>query len=1316
MFKYLMVRVFAASTLLLINFCLSAAGTGMPDFQSDGRISDGTESVQMTSQGQIRLTVDNNEVILIDQQMSIGKIKWTYPPYFENKRFKVFPQEKKCLFTGKVPLSKEKGAGQADFSLNLKLLNDGSIDVDRKLKIPEGIPTRYDNTFFIIPFHLLSGQTIKVNDKSLHIKESNAGDNSNGLILKHSKDVKTIELFPDDADKRILINIAECRRTFLRLSKSRRGKQFILGLMSSNGDVRFTIKLSGKVKRKTAKSNTIINFRDCDNLEVPNYQGSVNLIQNPSFDQGLNYYQYRSYAKTPGIRYSWYYKLDNSTAKFGKTSVLMRALKQIKDPVPLGTFIIPVEANKDYTFSFYAKSNNRDAGLVLRSLSARHPQFAQFQGKGHKYFSLTKQWKRYSVNLKNPNTGLALMFQAKLGGNSSSDEAKIWIDGLQLEKGTQLSEFTMRPVSARFLTSAKDNFLDAGKPVNPELTISTSRPAAAGKVKIEVKDFFGKEVWNEQYEFKAKAGSNTRISLPTLEKALKNKQGIFIVKVIFKLDDGSTDYDFFRFAILKYLDNKFKNKNIFAFCLRYLLCRPDIPAIMERFKYIGWGSANYGTYGNDIARLLKDNNIKYFGDHMVSKRKANGGMVIDGKVMMRDINNLRNVTPEIQKKFEDLCYEKAKLYPYINTWCFDGECATGMMSGLMENIENFARLLIATYKGVKRANPQAQVLLTGGPCNMMPQGGSRLVAKYIDAVKGRVKFDAVAIHPYRATPEDPDLDSDAKYFLDMLDKKGYGDVPVHWNEGMHFPQYNVPAWGLNPYRGNSNDHFYAGTISYDMGWGEKISAAYYARGWLVALKYQNRVEMFNGWQHRETFMDIDLTPFSVQKVTNTLGNILGNAVFKKDIRFAANSRCYVFEDELKRPVAVMWSYYPKVDRNKARPPEVVLKFSGYAPEFIDLMGTTRKLSPDKQGAITMPLTPFPVFIRGKAGSLNTFCVDIAKTALKDARNIFIKVTAKPLAGNRMELTFFNPLTNDFTGNAVFKINNKNYNEQLKLKGMTGKSVIVPLSHKPNDGKISRIDIPCVISDKKGDKSTQNISMDFFCARELAEGKTIKVDGNLNDWAGIPEIKVVNSVVNKIKAVEDPEKIAYPGDFAASFRVTWDTRNLYIAATVVDDVFCHDKMSRPSQRWNNDCLQLYLDTLCDAATKKIKGFDTNDYNYDFFPNEREGTLTAFRRFAPEQQAAGGLYAPKPNEVEPNIKTAFKRTKNGYIYEIAIPAKYIAPMRLEPDSIVGFGIFFSDRDKAAKRKKGSFIKRSLTVTPPGTGCYMNPHLYPVMLLVK
>ena len=98
--------------------------------------------------------------------------------------------------------------------MELKLLNDGSIDVDRKLKIPEGIPTRYDNTFFIIPFHLLAGQTIKVNGKPLHIKENYAEEKNNCLILKHSKDVKRIELFPDKADKRIVITSLKAGELF----------------------------------------------------------------------------------------------------------------------------------------------------------------------------------------------------------------------------------------------------------------------------------------------------------------------------------------------------------------------------------------------------------------------------------------------------------------------------------------------------------------------------------------------------------------------------------------------------------------------------------------------------------------------------------------------------------------------------------------------------------------------------------------------------------------------------------------------------------------------------------------------------------------------------------------------------------------------------------------------------------------------------------------------------------------------------------------------------------------------------------------------
>lgn len=120
------------------------------------------------------------------------------------------------------------------------------------------------------------------------------------------------------------------------------------------------------------------------------------------------------------------------------------------------------------------------------------------------------------------------------------------------------------------------------------------------------------------------------------------------------------------------------------------------------------------------------------------------------------------------------------------------------------------------------------------------------------------------------------------------------------------------------------------------------------------------------------------------------------------------------------------------------------------------------------------------------------------------------------------------------------------------------------------------------------------------------------------------------------------------------------------------------------------------------------FDGNDYNYDFYPNP-DGSVTAFRRYAPEQQAAGGLFAPMPNMVEPEIKGTFTRTADGYVYEITIPKRLVVPFELKAGNSCGLALYLNDKDK-------EHVKSALTLTPPGTGGYQSPHLYPVMLLVE
>jgi len=683
-----------------------------------------------------------------------------------------------------------------------------------------------------------------------------------------------------------------------------------------------------------------------------------------------------------------------------------------------------------------------------------------------------------------------------------------------------------------------------------------------------------------------------------------------------------------------------------------------------------------------------------------------------------------SVSPELEKKLEDACYEKAKAYPWVNSWMLGSELECGFELIKKNNFKDFAKLQFACYKGIKRFDPNKKFFL-GGSCNMQPQNGTRFVGQYLEAaneVNGKIKFDGVTIHPYRTTPENPDLDDDAAAFFAVLDKNGYQNVPAYWDEGIYYTYYNIPAWGLDPHKGCSTDHYYAGCPSYHMGWGERISAAYFARSWLVALKYQDRVKAFNDWSFW-TEMDAYLTPFAHQKIPNTLGILLGNAVFKKDIRFAPETRCYVFEDEKQRPIAALWSHNPKVDRGYEESPVARLNFEGKAFETIDLMENERSVKSDAKGYTDIPVTPFPIFIRGRAGELESLCRAIQNGRIIDSDKAVVKITAKPSNASELEVEFRNLVTREFQGQADIKLQDKVMEQKIRLKEKGAENVMISMPEKIPLDRIAEIKLPVTLKEEGVKPLVFDLSFKAFAVKKLKGN--ITVTGNAGDWNDIPAIQITNRCISTSKGGggthnlpldNNSEKVGYPGDHAAEYQMAWDNDNLYLRVNVTDDKLFHENKKDVSGRWDNDCLQVYIDTLGDARSKETRGFDGNDYNYDFFPSMTtnstsvpDGTLTAFRRYAPEQQQAGGLLAPMPNMVEPEVKGTFRKTENGYIYEIAFPKRLIAPLQLKTGTVSGFAIYIADHD-------GSYLKSAVTTTPPGTGGYLNPHLYPVMILVE
>ena len=237
-----------------------------------------------------------------------------------------------------------------------------------------------------------------------------------------------------------------------------------------------------------------------------------------------------------------------------------------------------------------------------------------------------------------------------------------------------------------------------------------------------------------------------------------------------------------------------------------------------------------------------------------------------------------------------------------------------------------------------------------------------------------VHFDGAAAHHYRNFPENPDLDSDIAAFLAMLDRNGCGDWPFYINEGGNYCPFDIPEEGISPYVWHSDKGWYIGPLSYHSGRSERICAAFSARNWLVALKYQNRLACMEDFMTPSRFTDIDLTSRFYEKIPNTLGRLLGNASFVRDIPFAPYCRGYLFRDDSTgSPIAAIWGYKETVDRWQESPPLYTFDFGGQNVKFIDLMENEVTYAKDCDGRTIIPMSPFPLFIKGMPGTENQLC-------------------------------------------------------------------------------------------------------------------------------------------------------------------------------------------------------------------------------------------------------------------------------------------------------------------------------------------------------
>ncbi len=1068
-----------------------------------------------------------------------------------------------------------------------------------------------------------------------------------------------------------------------------------------------------------------VDFWGYDRYCLPDSRGK-NLLQNSSFEQGMRYLTFRPFQRgrlTPEIWRSKPITISSKEAKFGQKSLSISSDSPEHNLKQVITTHSVILTPGSYTLSLYAKTNQ--PGRQKLQVAFLDPCNAYNRLKWTSMTcDLTGEWKRYSLSktIKSSNA-TAIVFSAE-----SNCKALCYIDGMQLEKSASATEYKPPVIEGVLRTSASDNLVEYGKKPNAELDIITS-PGLTGKMKVNVRDFFDALKLSRTFTFKADSTGQARIKLPLNDLP----RGIFIVETDYELPNKVKRYEIQRFAIMSFLGNTHKHKNLFVDTYVDPLGTQQIyPEVLKRYKKIGIGArsgfvnrapllskeaARYGVrssicrIGNPYGRKnVPGRKIHYLDNvewYLIPGMTSKGALLVDDWRLKTP-----HVTTEYLKKVEDAAAHIAATSPEIKVWTNLVE-PEGIMPDLAhpayakaENFMDFVKLECAVGRGVKKGNPKA-MLANSIPANI--SRNDRMM--YLDSLlketsKRGLRYDCIAAHIYRPAPEYPGdngLEGDFSRVFKIMAKYGYDKTPVLCPEGMHWlpvrcysspfvQDYALQAKlpGLLPY-------------TYDLSYGEKLGSALRARTWLVGLKLQDRVKELSAGNYGLFAMDAMLTPYAFQKIPNTLGHLLGNAVFKADLRLFPDTRCFIFEDEKKRPVAALWACAEDFDRGKFKAPEFYFKPVGKLQLF-DLMEAEHSIDPGKNGLFRLPLSPFPVFLRGEPGTINQFKAMLTAGRFKSLIPIRPALRIRLIDSTSLKAALNNPFPSVLKGKLSCRANQKTC--ALPPGSTTDFKFNLPVRLSASALQLLNMDF--ILKIQSPEQKTFTYPRIFSAMSAKKAPGNITVDGKLDDWRGIPAIPVSRRIRGKKMIMTG--KFPDNNDFSAGYRVCWTRNKLYIAVEVKDNKLGYQKrMLR--QGWKNDSLQLFFDPFADGHDAEENSCGPDDWEYGIFIKDKSPQLDVYRYRTPDVQLTRGTLGAKPGTVADDVQGVFRKTGDGYVYELAFSADSLMPFQLRAGNTIGLGLLLNDSDDPAEQEPASRLTNTSRKGMPNN----RPDLWPLVLLI-
>ncbi|NOY80980.1 MAG: hypothetical protein GXP31_08240 [Kiritimatiellaeota bacterium] len=1212
---------------------------------------------------------------------------WMKPKRFLDRKIDVDAKTGTVRFQARIPLTKD--GRTAGFTQVSRLTSDGLIDVRVAVTFDDpGDRTLCKGGFFqfIGDVANLAGERVRAGDKVITFADWRRPKGDKVTRLFETRNA-WVTFYPDAPARSFALKPVVGRLQLIDYRLIKRDSYVELRAVPKGDVAEFLIKLP-KTPGATAvirKTYAGIDFFRCDGFNVPNYELSRNLIQNPSFEAGFHYWSPVNCHPPVALDFNDFAVIDDNVAFRGHRSLRLKVRKGQAPPL-VAHFAVPVVPGKTYTFSFYAKA---DRPKVKTSVLAVTGDWGDFPIS--KRIELTTEWKRYSFACKAPNRLLHIGVGERWWDNRENsgqiNGASIWFDCVQLEEG-ELTDYAEKPVVAELVTGQYANTFDVRQPREMDFAVHnlTGEPRDVA-VTLSIKDFFGRRRYREQFTLSMPAHGRASRHL-SLTRVLTT--GFYVFRA--RLADGKfADTDYFRVCVIRALSNTHRNKDLCGVHFRRPFWFDKTAEFLMRTGIgsgIGGGGRYFGPFpGKAYYDILAKYRIKALASIFALHVKA-GDLSLSKK---------EAYTPEGRARVEAACYERAKSMPYVKYWKLINEPEANGFPGRLDGVsmKDLVETLKAAYRGIKRATLRA-VVISPDPCNMYERGRS-WIGRFIRA-GGLQACDIIAIHIYRPAPEDPDLDADARHLFAMLDSLGYKG-PVWWTEGIYYAPYTIADLDISAYK-TISDHYRCGALSYDLGRSERIAAARTARSYLVGFKYGRRLGMIVDWSRRYRNIDFDDTPGAYLFAQNTLGNLLGNADYRQDVDLGFGVRTYVFENEKQQPVAVMWNYNPKVERFEKPAPKAVLTFKPGEVHAFDFM--MNEVPAAGRSKLELAVTPYPLFLIGTPGSLKTFVGKLAETRIEGAEQKPFRVATR-VEGSQAEITFTSLLSRGVKGRYAIRLGEKTVDTgALDIAGRGEKKVLCDLTSYIQPGAIALVPLAVQFKEAAGTRTVIDGSFRLgVCPRRHLP---IAIDGKLDDWESIPGVRLGKD--NLTFFGHGPNTNTWHGasDLSATLKTAWDETGFFLAVDVADNVLDLKGRYKKRQRvwFMRDSLQVYFDTWADARFRRERGYDNNDYAYQFALTP-EGPR-ALRDTVPEWQIAF-LKTGAPETVE----TAIRRVGNHTIYEIFLPKREIVPIRLVPGTSFGFAILVNDKDN-------DYRKQGLTLTPAGTEPYMNPQLWPLWVLGK